>query len=69
MNVELDKSGLISLVRGTEPYYSIFEHPLVKKCGNWNGGLADKWSWNGNLEILSEEELFEVYNLCKESWK
>ena len=70
MLVELDKKGLIRLVKGTSPYYSIFEDVLVKRCGRYSGGFNDAWSWDeSELNKLSEKELFELYNTCVDSWK
>ncbi len=68
MVLNLNKNDLISLVNGTSPFYSAFEHPLVKKCGAYNGS-HDKWSWcTSNLEYLTEVELLQLYNVCKLSW-
>lgn len=69
MTIDLDKQDLISLVQGSSPHYDIFEHPLVKKSGRYNGGMNDHWSWNYNFSDLSESELFDLYTLCKNSWK
>jgi len=65
MIVELDRNGLLSLVNGTEPGYGAFEHPLIKKCGVYMGGLGDHWEWF-DLEDLTDEELFEIYNICQD---
>ena len=67
MKVELDKKDLIALVSGTSPYYDAFEIPLVKQNGYFIGGHVDKWSWN-SLKELTEEQLWELYNICKDSW-
>ena len=70
MLIEVDKKDLVSLVYGTAPYYDIFEVPLVKKCGEWIGGMADKWDWSySELQSLSEQELYDLYLMCKKSWK
>jgi hypothetical protein len=70
MLIELDKTAFMSMVKGTYPYYSIFDHPVVKKCGIYIGGMLEEWRWNRNeLEKLSEEELYELYNLCINSYK
>ncbi len=68
MLLELNKDMLIDLVCGTSPNYSIFEHPIVKKCGDYNGSYGT-WSWNSELKELSESELFDLYKLCVESFK
>ena len=69
MKLELDKEDLMALVKGTSPYYNVFENPLVKKCGSWTGGHVDKWSWGSGLDSLSDEDLYKLYNICKDSWK
>lgn len=70
MIVELDKKDLANLVRGVSPYYDLFDHPLITKCGSWVGGMHDHWRWYYAFEDkLTEEELYEVYFLCKNSWK
>jgi len=70
MLVELNKQDLISLVVGKPPYYSVFENILVKKCGYYRGGQNDEWRWDGNeLEKLSEKQLYNLYLVCRNSWK
>lgn len=69
MTIELSKKDLISLVKGTEPYYSIMNNALIASVGKYSGGFHDQWDWNGSaLALLSEEQLYEIYKLCKESW-
>ncbi|MFA5409375.1 MAG: hypothetical protein WC343_11445 [Bacilli bacterium] len=68
MKVELEKKDLIALVNGTSPYYNAFEIPLVKENGYYMAGHVEKWCWN-SLKELTEEELWELYNICKNSWK
>jgi len=68
MKKELNKEDLISMVLGTAPYYSVYDHPLVKRTGVHIGGFVDEWSWNRHsLAELTEEELYELYTVCKES--
>lgn len=69
MQVELDKVDLVNLVSSIGPYYSLFHNPLVSKFGEWQGG-QDRWAWNKYmLKELSEEDLYYLYLLCKNSWK
>lgn len=68
MIIDLDKRALVSLVRGTEPYITAFDNPLVKKCSKWIAGFVDEWQW-GNLHNLTEEKLYELYKICEKSWK
>lgn len=69
MKVELTKQDLISLVKGIEPYYSVFDNPIVKKCGSYAGGFSSGWDWDEyRLEELTENELWDLYILCRDSW-
>jgi len=68
MEIELDKEGLISLVRGTCPNYHIFEDALIARAGHYVGGFHDKWEWN-DLKPFTEAELYSIYYKCKESFK
>lgn len=67
--MDLDREDLLNLVKGTSPYYNVFENPLVKRCGSWTGGFVDKWSWNSGLNSLTDAELMKLYKTCKDSWK
>jgi hypothetical protein len=67
MTVQLDRKDLTALVKGTQPNYDLFSHPLVKGSGDYCGGFVDKWSWT-NLSHLTDDQLWELYNLCKSSW-
>lgn len=69
MQLNLNKDDLISLVRGSEPSFSIMNHSLIAALGEYHGQY-DQWAWNRyKLEERSEEELYAVYQLCKSSWK
>ena len=68
MKKNLDKTDLISLVKGTTPDYSIMDDDLIKFCGQMVGAPNEKWQW-GSLRRLSEETLWDVYCMCKESRK
>jgi hypothetical protein len=52
------------------PYYSVFKHPLVDKCGRYRGGFNDEWVWDHDkLDKLTEDEMEELCKVCIESWK
>lgn len=69
MKLDLDKDDLISLVKGSNPGYSVMEHPLVEKHGRFNASYGN-WSWHSfSLEKCTEQELFEIYKICKGSWE
>lgn len=70
IQVKLDKHDLISLLIGKPPYYNEFENPQIKQCGSYTGGMTERWDWKTTeLEKLSEEKLYELYLICKNSWK
>ena len=67
MKVEVNKAGLIALVRSVYPSYEIME---MYKVGQY-GYYADQggWFWNKQIEMLSEDKLHLIYKECKESWE
>lgn len=67
MLIELDRKDLESLVRGNYPNYSEFNNSLVKKAGHSYNDQYSKTSWN-SLGALSDNELYELYLLCRNSW-
>lgn len=70
MTLELDHKDLVCLIKGTAPYYNLFEHPAIKNTGKYIGGFHDKWEWNeAVLNKLGEQRLVEIFTLCKQSWK
>jgi hypothetical protein len=70
MTIDLDKRDFISLVMGTDPSYSVMDHPLVKAGGRYYGGFSDCWQWNrGKLNEMSESDLLKIYKMCRDSWK
>jgi hypothetical protein len=68
MNIDLDSTGLRTLVNGSVPYYDVFNHPLVKKAGHRFSDQYIRTSWN-RLNDLTDEELYELYLICRNSWK
>lgn len=67
MKIELDRKALETLVKGSQPYYNEFENPLVKKAGHAYSDQYGRTSW-GSLENLTDEELYKLYEICKNSW-
>ena len=67
MKIELDRKGLEILVKGSQPFYSEFDNPLVKKAGHNYSDQYSRTSWQ-NLSALTEEELYELYLICRNSW-
>lgn len=66
---KLEKEDLVNLVSGIKPYYDAMNIELIAKSGTWNGS-QDTWNWNKyKLKEYTEEQLINIYKLCKESWK
>ena len=67
MEIELSRKELEALVKGSQPYYNEFENPLVKKAGHSYSDQYGKTNW-GNLNNLTDKELYELYKICRDSW-
>ncbi len=67
MKIELDRKGLETLVKGSQPYYNEFENPLVIKAGHSYSDQYGRTTW-GNLSALTDEELYKLYEICKNSY-
>lgn len=67
MKIELDRKGLETLVLGSEPNYGEFDNPLVKKAGHSYSDQYCRTNWN-SLSKLSDEELYQLYIICRNSW-
>lgn len=68
MNVELITKDLQNLVKGVSPHYSQFDNPLVKKAGHEYSDQYGITYWY-KLDSLSDQELWDLYHICKSSWK
>ena len=67
MKIDLDKKALISLVCGESPDYGLFENKTVKTCGRYSDNRGWQWA-DHELEKLNEQQLYDLYKLCRESW-
>jgi hypothetical protein len=67
MNIELDRKGLETLVNGSQLYYNEFENPLVKKAGHNYSDQYGRTSWQ-SLNNLTDDELYQLYLICRNSW-
>lgn len=63
MIISIDRKGLESLVKGSNPAYKDFNNPLVKKAGHSYNDQYGRTSW-GNIDALTEQELYELYLIC-----
>jgi len=70
MLVELNKKDIISLLMGSKPNYSVMDK-IPKELGHYVGGFVDDWKWNYISENVpyTEEYLYNLYVMCKNSWK
>jgi hypothetical protein len=69
MNIDLSKQDLLNLVLGTSPHYDVFENHRIKSAGKYIGGFKEEWQWDrSKLELLPEQELYQLYRICQNSW-
>jgi hypothetical protein len=67
--LQSDKETLIDLVYGVGPHFDIFKDPTVARCGRYNGSYGT-WAWiRSELNKLTEDELYALYKLCRDTWK
>lgn len=67
MELKLDRKDLETLVKGTSVYYSEFENELVKKAGHFYSDQYGKTTWD-YLNRLTDEEIYKLYLICKNSY-
>jgi hypothetical protein len=67
MWINIDKTGLLTLVKSAYPNYDLMEEYAKLKYGYYaeQGG----WFWNKSIEMLDEETLKDIYETCVDSWK
>ena len=70
MIVDLDRKDIISLLTGSEPNYIVIDK-IQKEFGSYIGGLVNDWQWNNISENVpyTDEQLYDLYLMCKNSWK
>ena len=67
MKVELTRTELLALVKGQPPYYSEFDNPLVIKAKHSYSDQYGRTEWY-NLRDLTDDELWQLYVICRDSW-
>ena len=69
MIVDLDRKDIISLLTGSQPNYSVIDK-IPEEFGYYVGGF-NIWRWNDISENVSysDEQLYDLYLMCKNSWK
>lgn len=74
MNIELDHSGLVSLVCGLDSVVNVYKlMNYLDKCGKrelytYTGGHLDRFAWNErNVKTLSCKKLLEIYTGAREA--
>lgn len=67
MTIDINRKGLIFLILGSNPNYNEIDNPLVKKAGHKYYEQYGTSSWY-NLNTLTNEELYKLYIICRNSW-
>lgn len=68
MTVVLDREGLMCLVKGSSPDYSVFSHPLLIAAGHSYSDQYGRMDWHG-LDKLTDSQLWELYLICRKRKK
>ena len=70
MIVDLDRKDIISLLAGIKPNHNVMGK-IPKEFGYYVGGFVNDWRWNYISENVpySDEQLYDLYLMCKNSWK
>jgi len=70
MKAYLDREDIISLLTGIKPNYTVMNN-IPKELGSYIGGFVDDWKWNNISKDVTytDEYLYELYLMCKNSWK
>lgn len=67
MIIEFDRKGLEILVGGSSPHYNEFDNYLVKKAGHDYSDQYGRTNWR-SLNNLTDDELYQLYIICRNSW-
>ena len=67
IKVEVEREDLESLIKGKPPYFDEFDNTLVIKGGHKYNDHSGRTDWS-SLNRLTDEELYELYVICKNSW-
>ena len=69
MIVDLDRKDIISLLTGIKPNHSVMDK-IPEELGYYVDGF-NIWRWNDISENVSysDEQLYDLYLMCKNSWK
>ena len=68
LQVELDRSEIVSLIKGICPSYSLITELENMGFGKFIGGFVEKWEWTQNDKFwkkYSIEQLFDIYKNIK----
>lgn len=70
MIVDLDRKDIISLLTGSKPNDIVMDK-IPEELGSYVSGFVDDWQWNDISENVSysDEQLYDLYLMCKNSWE
>lgn len=67
MVVDLSREDIINLLRGTNPGWDVMDK-IPENLGYEIGGFVGEWKWTISVnDPQTDEELFELYLMCKNS--
>lgn len=68
MNVELDRGDLINLLKGSTPSIDQINYADVRQCGQYVGGMVERWEWGEIPDHFSNQHIWEMYQVIKNGW-
>jgi len=63
-NAQLDRSDMKTLIKGMMAPLSLWNSPLIQKAGFRYSDQYGRFNWD-NLDRMTDEELCQIYSLCK----
>lgn len=66
--IKLDRLDLISMAKGIVPNPSIMDDYPIYKLGSYLDNQGWQWNWDA-FNDLSEIDIYNIYVMCKNSWK
>lgn len=68
LQVELDRTEILSLIKGICPSYSLIIELTNQGFGKFIGGFVERWEWNNDADFWNKfpiEQLFDIYKNIK----
>ena len=67
INFQLNRTDIENLLRGTTPPYEMMEELTKDKLGYYCGGFNDRWVWDLDKNVKTDEELLQIYKRIQQN--